>query len=473
MSRRIQPLSVTLFFCDLLLVPVGFWSAVQLRSLLPLGRGGALAEDVVAVPAFLYLVAIFCWLLGLAAGGAYNPQLSLRWYNEAWRVGWGAALATMILAGVIYMTYRELSRLQFVYFFAATLLMLLGYRAALRVYYRAAGRARFGGRSRILIVGAGDLGERVSRAILDHSRWGFTLAGFVDDDPEKAGRKINGVPVLGSLRDLGAAVEKLEVDEVWSALPMRAHEKLNEMIVALEKAPVRIKVVPDYYSMALIRAEPEVLGGIPVIGLREPVIEGVPRLIKRAFDLLVGTLLLLLALPPMALIALLIRTGSPGPVLLRQSRVGENGRLFDMLKFRTMIAQAQSQEGIATQPDQAGQVVHKHKDDPRITRPGKLLRRYSLDELPQLINVLKGEMSLVGPRPEMPWLVDRYESWQRKRFAVPQGLTGWWQINGRSDRPMHLHTEDDLYYVYNYSIWLDIWILIRTPISVITGQGAF
>jgi len=473
MSRKIQPLSITLFFCDLILVPLGLWIAVQLRSLLPIGRGGALAESIVAVPTFVYVVAIICWLLGLTASGAYNPQLSLRWYNEAWRVGWGAILATMTLAGVIYMTYRELSRLQFIYFFTVTLLMLLGYRAALRVYYRVLGRARFVSRSRILIVGAGDLGERVSRAILDHSRWGFTLVGFLDDDPAKAGRQINDIPVLGTLQNLNSAVGELAVDEVWSALPMRAHEKLNEILVALEKTPVRIKVVPDYYSMALIRAEPEVLGGMPIIGLREPVIEGVPRLIKRAFDLVVGTVLLLLALPPMALIAVLVRLDSPGPVLLRQSRVGENGRLFGMLKFRTMLAEAQPQVAAAPPADQAEQIVHKRKDDPRVTRPGKLLRRYSLDELPQLINVLQGEMSLVGPRPEMPWLVDRYESWQRKRFAVPQGLTGWWQINGRSDRPMHLHTEDDLYYVYNYSIWLDIWILIRTPVAVITGQGAF
>jgi exopolysaccharide biosynthesis polyprenyl glycosylphosphotransferase len=470
LSRRIQPLSITLLLGDLLLVQVGLWSSGQLRSLLPLGRGGALGESLTAVPAFVYGIAFLCWLLGLTASGAYNPQLSLRWFNEAWRVAWGAILATTLMAGVIYMTFRELSRLQFIYFFAVALALILGYRAGLRVYYRAVGRARIGSPSRILIVGAGDLGERVSRAILDHSRWGFVLVGFLDDDPAKAGRTINGVPVLGTLRDLNASVERLDADEVWAALPMRAHEKLNELIVALERAPVRVKVVPDYYSMALIRAEPEVLGGIPVIGLREPVIEGVPRLIKRAFDLLVGALLLALSLPAMALIALLIRLDSPGPVLLRQSRVGENGRPFDMLKFRTMLAQAEPERPAADDP---GAAPHKRKDDPRVTRLGRMLRRYSLDELPQLVNVLKGEMSLVGPRPEMPWLVDRYESWQRKRFAVPQGLTGWWQINGRSDRPMHLHTEDDLYYVYHYSIWLDLWILIRTPIAVIMGQGAF
>ena len=144
-----------------------------------------------------------------------------------------------------------------------------------------------------------------------------------------------------------------------------------------------------------------------------------------------------------------------------------------MYKFRTMIANAEAQQAEVNVENQNEEVIHKRPDDPRVTKVGHFLRRYSLDELPQLMNVLKGEMSLVGPRPEMPWLVDRYESWQRKRFAVPQGITGWWQINGRSDKPMHLNPEDDLYYVYNYSLWLDIQILLKTPIAVIRGVGAF
>ena len=267
------------------------------------------------------------------------------------------------------------------------------------------------------------------------------------------------------IRDQGA-------EELWVALPARAYERISQVVAAAGELPVRIKIAPDYFSMALVRAKAEILGGIPLVGLREPVIEGADRVIKRSFDLLAGSLSLFLAALPMAVIALLIRLDSRGPVLFRQQRVGENSRLFDMFKFRTMVADAEHRQAQVTVTNDDGQVIHKHKDDPRVTRFGHFLRRYSLDELPQLFNVLRGEMSLVGPRPEMPWLVDRYEPWQRKRFAVPQGITGWWQVNERSDKPMHLNTDDDLYYVYNYSLWLDLRILLMTPLAALCAAGA-
>ncbi|GJM42413.1 MAG: hypothetical protein DHS20C20_26950 [Ardenticatenaceae bacterium] len=146
-----------------------------------------------------------------------------------------------------------------------------------------------------------------------------------------------------------------------------------------------------------------------------------------------------------------------------------------MFKFRTMIPNADSQREQVTEinPVNGRILFKKRRDDPRITHIGQFLRRTSLDELPQLFNVLLGDMSLVGPRPELPWLVDQYEPWQRKRFAVPQGMTGWWQVNGRSDKPLHLNTEDDIYYVQNYSIWMDIYILLKTPWVVLRGKGAY
>jgi exopolysaccharide biosynthesis polyprenyl glycosylphosphotransferase len=473
MSRRIQPLSIALFAIDFVLVPVALAGATYLRSTLPFGQGGALLKGDVAVPWQVYLLATVCWAVGLLSSGAYVPQLSLRWFNEAWRVAWGALLATAMMAGVLYITYRELSRLQFGYFLAIEGALALGYRAALRLSYRLIGKARPGGKNRILILGAGDLGMRIGKVLLDQSRWGFDPIGYLDDNAQKHGSLLNGLPVLGGIDELQAAIHSKKIDEVWIALPLSAHKRLEAIMGQLERQAVRIKVVPDYFSIALVRANAEILGGIPVIGLRDPLIEGMPRLLKRAFDLILSLLLIILLLPALALIAIFIRLDSPGKALIRQQRVGENGRLFNMLKFRTM------QEGSGRLPPQDGPgqddpgLVHKRRNDPRVTGLGRFLRRYSLDELPQLLNVLMGEMSMVGPRPELPWLVDRYDTWQRKRFAVPQGITGWWQINGRSDKPMHLNTEDDLYYVYNYSIWLDLQILFRTPLAVLSGRGAF
>jgi exopolysaccharide biosynthesis polyprenyl glycosylphosphotransferase len=232
-------------------------------------------------------------------------------------------------------------------------------------------------------------------------------------------------------------------------------------------------VIPDYFSLALHKAKIDEIAGIPMLDLRAPALTDFQRLVKRVFDLIISLITLILILPVLGLIALAIHLDSRGTILYRQERVGENGRIFNMLKFRTMVSNADQLIHLAEWTDDHGNIIHKRSDDPRITRVGKFLRRFSLDELPQLINILKGEMSIVGPRPELPSLVEKYQPWQRTRFAVPQGLTGWWQINGRSDKPMHLNTEDDIFYVQNYSILLDLQIMLKTIWVVLKGQGAY
>lgn len=196
---------------------------------------------------------------------------------------------------------------------------------------------------------------------------------------------------------------------------------------------------------------------------------------KRVFDMIVGSLVLVLLSPLMLVAALAVRADSAGPVLLRQPRIGEGGRPFHMLKFRTMREGAEADEQqLAQETDTGPPIFVKQPNDPRVTRVGHILRRFSIDELPQLFNVLRGDMSLVGPRPELPWMVEQYETQHRKRFAVPQGMTGWWQVNGRSDRADYaLRIEDDLYYIRNWSIWLDLRILFMTTVAVIRGEGAY
>jgi lipopolysaccharide/colanic/teichoic acid biosynthesis glycosyltransferase len=196
-------------------------------------------------------------------------------------------------------------------------------------------------------------------------------------------------------------------------------------------------------------------------------------MLKRAFDFVFGLLALFFTLPVMALSVLMVYLEDGPPVIFRQKRVGKDGQLFEMFKIRTMVKNAEQLRNQVEMRDEDGNLIHKAKDDPRVTRVGRLLRRFSLDELPQLFNVLTGTMSLVGPRPEIPYLVEMYEPWQRKRFDVLPGITGWWQVNSRSDKPMHLHIEDDLYYIQNYSIWLDLKIILRTIWVVLIGKGAY
>jgi lipopolysaccharide/colanic/teichoic acid biosynthesis glycosyltransferase len=202
-------------------------------------------------------------------------------------------------------------------------------------------------------------------------------------------------------------------------------------------------------------------------------LNGYQRTIKRVVDLVLSAVLLILAIPIFAAIALAIALDSRGPVFFRQERVGEGRRRFQIVKFRTMVIDAEARIREVEQPDANGQLVHKRQDDPRVTRVGRVLRRTSLDELPQLFNVIAGEMSLVGPRPELPRIVERYEPWQYERLSVPQGMTGWWQVNGRSDKPMHLNTQDDVYYVRHYSLLLDLQILLKTIWVVLRGKGAY
>jgi exopolysaccharide biosynthesis polyprenyl glycosylphosphotransferase len=416
----------------------------------------------------IYLIIIILWTAVFLFSSVYDPKNVYKITDELQNVTLATGLAALVFAGVLYLFFRDFSRWLFVTFVLLDLIFLLGWRMWARLILRL-GRLP-AAEKRVLIVGAGRVGRRVGQMIGDNNWMGLQLVGYLDDARDRQSQQM---PVLGSVAQARAVIAQHQVDDVVVALPQRAYGQVNKLVVDLHDLPVNVRVVPDYFSLALYRASVEDFGGLPLINLRDPALNDVQRLIKRLFDLLVGGLTFLLTLPLFLLIALLIKLDSAGPVFFRQQRVGENGRIFPMYKFRSMVVGAEKMQHKINDEDENGNLIHKVEDDPRVTRIGRFLRRTSLDELPQLINVLKGDMSLVGPRPEMPWLVGQYELWQRKRFAVPQGMTGWWQVNGRSDKPMHLHTEDDLYYIQNYSLWMDIYILLKTPWVVLRGKGAY
>ncbi len=426
--------------------------------------------EFIPVP-YWVLVAVLWWIVFMLVS-VYDPERNLKAVDEFQHVMVAAFFASLTLAGVLYLTRRDLSRWLFVLFLALDWALLVGWRVVARVVYRHA--KSYPRRRRVLIVGAGEVGVRVAHAIELYAWSGMEIVGYLDDDEAKIGQTLEGVRVLGTLDQADTIVAEQGVREIVIALPMSAHQRLTDLVTRLSELPVNIKVVPDYSQLVFLRTTLEVFGGELLIGLKEPVIGPVDRFIKRAFDVVVASILLVVLSPIMVGIAVAVRLSSPGPALYRSQRAGEGGRLFAMLKFRTMYLGAdRDEEALISETEQGDLVFDKRQDDPRVTPIGQFLRRYSLDELPQFLNVLRGDMSLVGPRPELPSLVKHYQSWQTKRFAVPQGITGWWQISGRSSKAKQMHVEDDLYYIRNYSILLDVKILLRTLGAVIRGEGAF
>lgn len=462
--------AVALLFLDLCLTWVALFLASVARRQLPFGLelGRATTANL---PVHVYLMASMLWPVIFVLLSVYDLRNRPNLTEQLERVIVGISVATLVFAGALYLTFRDVPRLLFAYFFLLDLLLLVGLRLiAPAILGRVRGESQT---IKVLIVGAGKLGKQVAQAIERGEPSGFTAVGYLDDDPAKQGDIPGGLPVLGTLSEASTVVQEEGVDQVILALPLRAHRRMVSLITDLEKLAVDVKVVPDLFDLALHRASIDHLGGIPLIGLRDSALDGFQRIAKRIFDLALAIPLIILLSPLLLLVVILIRLDSEGRAVFKQERVGENCEQFSMYKFRSMVENAEEQAGDVVKETEDGQILHKRRTDPRITRVGRVLRRASIDELPQLLNVIRGEMSLVGPRPELPFLVERYETWQRRRFAIPPGMTGWWQIRGRSDRPMHLHVQDDLYYIQNYSLLLDLQILFKTIGVVIRGRGAY
>ncbi|MHC1784033.1 MAG: sugar transferase [Anaerolineaceae bacterium] len=455
-------------FVDITTIAAAMYLAYRIRYLF---NGLPLVQSLQPVnfPLPLYLIFPVLWVAVMLQFSIYDGRKNLRAVDEFGSLTLGSSLAMVAMAGILYLTFRDVSRLQFLLFFLLGFMILFLWRLGLRLSNRW-NLVKGISKRKVLILGAGSVGRKLDEQILSRIELGLNLVGFLDDDPQKQATQGD---ILGGTEKARDIIIDQRVDDVVIALPRSAYSRLNQVATELHDLPVRVWVIPDYFSLSLHQAKVEEFAGIPMLDLRAPALDEYQRMVKRAFDLIVVILFLPPVLIMVGLIALAIRLESPGSIFFLQKRVGENGRMFDMIKFRSMVPDAEKLKHLVETRSENGELIHKNKDDPRITRVGRFLRRMSLDELPQIFNVLKGEMSLVGPRPEMAYLVEKYEPWQRKRFAVPQGMTGWWQINGRSDKPMHLHTEEDLYYVQHYSIWLDMQIMVRTVWVVLRGKGAY
>lgn len=432
-------------------------------------------EKFFATPQWFYVLIPVVWLIILSNGGAYSPRRTYRAHFEAMNILRANFTAALVMTGILYIFYRNYSRVQAVY-----LILLLGgitvsFRAVIRLYFRFTGGRRYDSK-RLLIVGTGNLAHLVARHVRSYAWTGLYLVGLIEDerdDPADILPNDEAIRTVGHRHDLIQLVEKEHIDEVIFATQRPDYQELFQLVTQMYQKRVNVRLAPDIQELAYLTATIEQIDGLPLISLRDSVLSPTERITKRIFDIIISSLSLIIVLPIIAIISAIIRLESKGSPIFVQDRMGEGMQSFKMYKFRTMVQGAEAMQGAVNEYDEDGNVIHKTRNDPRVTRVGKFLRQTSFDELPQMINIWKGDMSLVGPRPELPWLVENYEDWQLKRFEVPQGLTGWWQINGRSETAMHLATEDDIYYITNYSLLLDFIILIRTPFVVFGGRGAF
>jgi exopolysaccharide biosynthesis polyprenyl glycosylphosphotransferase len=454
---------------DGLSVSISLRLSAAVRPVLNDVPGVAPISDFIVVPAALYLLFPVVWITVFLVLAIYDGRRYLRVVDEFAALSLGVLIAAVSSAGVLYFSYRQVSRLQFLVFVFLAYVLCLLWRSLIRLYFRRQ-KSASDGVHRVLLVGSGALGVRIEEQMRASDLTGFSIVGFVDED---ANRWDGRAEYLGSSRSVREVVSSRGVSDVVIALPHSQYHQMSDIVKQLDDVPVQIWVALGFFDLALYRTAIEDMAGIPMLDLRASAIDDYKRMMKRAFDIFFGLIALTLALPLMLFSAVLILIEDGAPIIFRQKRAGENGRLFDMLKFRTMVRNAEQMQSQVEKRDEQGNVIHKLRSDPRVTHVGRFLRRFSLDELPQFINVIRGDMSLVGPRPELPYLVEKYQPWQRKRFAVPPRITGWWQVSGRSDKPMHLHTDEDLYYIQNYSMFLDIQILLKTAWVVLIGKGSY
>jgi exopolysaccharide biosynthesis polyprenyl glycosylphosphotransferase len=425
----------------------------------------------VYLPMALVLTAIilfFYWLDGM-----YVERRGRSWFDEFYSVFRGTFTGIAAVIFFIFLTATPYySRL--IFFYAGVwVLILLGLSRAVERVVQAQLRRRGIGVVRVLIVGAGEVGRTVMRNLVARPDYGYQVVGFVDDSPERGSTDIGRFRALGSTDRIPALVDEHAVDEVIIALPWMAHRKILTIMGQCERQGVRAKVVPDLFQLSLSQVEMNDLSGIPLIGVREPSIRGRNLAIKRAIDAVVSSVALVLLSPLLALSALLIRLDSPGPAIFRQTRVGRGGRPFTLYKFRTMYEGADLAVAELADHNEASGPLFKMRDDPRRTRVGKWLRKTSIDELPQFWNVLKGDMSIVGPRPALPSEVEQYQPWHRRRLEAAPGITGLWQVSGRSEVSFDEMVLLDLYYIENWTLFLDLKIMLQTIPTILTGRGAY
>jgi Undecaprenyl-phosphate glucose phosphotransferase len=456
------------FLADMAVVTAAWVMAYYMRF-----EWGPISAPKGIPPMTNYLpMVLFVWVIWgtlLRGFGLYHVTRGTQMIHEAVRVAQASTLSVLVFMAVAFLFWEKdysFSRGVFFYFWVLVVGMLVAERVVLRQVL-AIFRARGFNLRHVLIIGSGELAQTVARKIAEHPGLGFTVRGFLAGRPEEVGQTLEGARVIGTYPDVQTILEANGIDQVMIALPLESITYLEEILRRIGPSMVDIKVIPDIYKFISLRGGIEDFDGLPVVSLLDTPLGGWNEIAKRAVDVMLATAMLVVLSPLFVLIAAAIKLSSRGPVFYRQERMSLDGRTFFVWKFRTMKVGAEDETG----------AVWACPEDPRRTWLGGWLRRTSLDELPQLLNVLRGEMSLVGPRPERPVFIQQFRQNIPKymlRHKVRAGMTGWAQVNGlRGNTSVEQRIRYDLYYIENWSLALDFKILWLTLFRGFTNPNAY
>ena len=448
---------------DLLAVALSYaiasyaWEWIQ--PLLPIGLREVIPRENYSVNALVTALVLAPVFQSIGLYREHHSLLNIREYEDlikGWVMTGGISLVALTLIERSFQSRGIFLIVWGVLFFFLFFVRFAIYRLGIWLRLK-------GWRDRpVLIYGAGEVGRKLAERIRRSPKSGLDVKGFLDDAPQLRGTEILTIPVLGGYSELADSIQSTGATEVIVAMSRAPWSAVGAILETCRRMHVEVRVVPSLFDIVLQQVEFKEMDGIPLIGMDSPRIPAGSALIKRAFDIVVGALFLIAFAPLMGVLALAILWVDGAPVLFRQSRIGMGGQPFKILKFRSMYVDVPKYE---VTPDSG--------HDPRITPIGRILRRTSLDELPQILNVLAGDMSLVGPRPEMAFIVDTYNDLQRQRLNAKPGITGLWQISPDRAQAIHENMDYDIYYIRNQSFLLDIAILAKTMVSVVKGTGAW
>lgn len=466
---------------DIALTAAAFFGAFYIRDFIfPLVAPEHFPTGLHPLPEYLKLfpVVLVIWSFLFFRHRSYRSHRTTPIQNEALETLQIVAVGTVILATVAWMfRLDQLSRSWFALFVGLDAALLMSEKLALRSLARYI-RAKGMNYRTIVIVGTGRRAREIAGLIEEHKYWGYKILGFISDG-HRFPSDLGHYRVLGNLADLKRMIEQgtgrngEAIDEIVFAVTRRRLEASRSIFRLCEELGIRTRIAINFFPTKNARVEFEELDGVPLVSFTTTPSNVAHLALKRVLDVALAISILFLLAPVLVLTALAIKLSSPGSVLFQQERIGLNGRIFTLYKFRTMIEDAHRKRAEVSHLNEMEGPVFKMKADPRVTMVGRFLRKFSLDELPQLWNVLKGDMSLVGPRPPIPEEVSLYERWQKRRLSMKPGLTCLWQISGRNDVDFNRWMELDLQYIDNWSPSLDLKILLRTIPVVLTGRGAW